>query len=153
MINLRVLTSIVLLVLIALAGNAQSVAARTKIGVGGELIGRVPLLIGTTRISNFGGMLGIGVSGSASILTADGRFYLSLGNFPLDPYLGGGVAIITGGLISLTGFNVIGGIEFSFSQLGLPLTAFGGLNYMSFGRIGAFSLGGVTTHLGVKLEF
>jgi len=159
---------------------------RGEFGVGGKLVGSIPLVIASFDLNQFGGEVGGWIrstgynSGSYSFnmsvayYLANGRFIIPL-NRQLKPYLGAGVigTSVTGSSsggtteISLTGgatgFDLFGGVEFELKSFGLPISIFGGLDYLGFEDVTLtydgesftypIGIGGTSFHVGIKFEF
>lgn len=149
-------------------------------GIGGELLGSLPLLVANMRFGSLGTKLGIGVRDSNPILSIDGKFYLLFKWVPVDLYVGPGLLIgqaeeeappspplPPGSLPSVNevavsqleetttyqiGFDLTAGVEFLLYRYGIPFSLYGGLGYLSLPGEGS-TTGEVGPHLGVRLEF
>ena len=131
----KVFGVLVFVLLAALVSFGQEPEAIEKsafhFGAGAEFIGSVPFFLLGATYQNFGADLGVGMATEAGISIvwyfASGKYYTPLPvlNNVVRPYLGGGViglrlsTSIEGIDItaSVTGVNIMGGIEFSFAPL------------------------------------
>ena len=182
----RIAGGAILVVLFCLLVLPQLAQARQKVGVGGKLVGEIPFLVGSFRLNQFGieaggGMRTTSTSYGTYSYNMTLTYYLFNGKFivPLSdrvlPYIGAGIigasatATASSGFEDIAvsggtnGFDVFGGVEVPFEDYGLPITAFGGMDYLGFEDM-TFSyegqsftypmqLGGISFHVGVKFEF
>lgn len=157
-----------------------------EFGVGAKLVGETPLIIASFDSNQFGIEAG-GWTRSANSsygsysLSMSLTYYLANGRFiiPIDrqikPYVGAGIVGVlatgrsSGGTTDVmvnggaNGYDLFGGLEYELDSHGLPISIFGGANYIGFGDITftydgeSFSypvqIGGTSFHFGVKFEF
>jgi len=151
-----------------------SAVAESHLGIGVKLVaGQVPFVIGSIKSETIGieggiGLTTYGIEGmGVSVLwyLANGKLYFPIGEFPLSPYVGAGMAGVRVSVnyfgieesANIMGFDEVGGLEFSALQYGIPLVLFVGIDYlwMSLGELETYglSLSSFSWHIGARLEF
>ena len=132
-----------------------SCGLQALIGVGFSYTGQVPYGTVIGQWESFGVQAGIGtasrshtqIGGSVTEIwyCANGKYFLTLPVLgeALQPYLGGGIVgliinesmEVAGGTVTISasevGGEVLGGLQYSFASLGLPLVISGGASYMT----------------------
>ena len=132
-----------------------SCGLQALIGVGFTYTGQVPYGTVIGQWESFGVQAGIGtasrshtqIGGSVTEIwyCANGKYFLTLPVLgeALQPYLGGGIVgliinesmEVAGGTVTISasevGGEVLGGLQYSFASLGLPLVISGGASYMT----------------------
>ena len=149
----------VLLTLPVLA-NGTSEIDKSRLGIGVKIMGQTPLLnISLTR-EKIGTDLTLGLwsfyGASLLWLNADVKAYASLSpGGPLRPYIGGGIcgliAAFGGAAASIVGFDLVGGMDFSLSTFGFPITLWAAAGYWFFPSLSI--AGGLYPQFGVRVEF
>ncbi len=140
---------------VALVG-ILSCGLQASIGLGMSYIDGVPFVSVIGQWGSFGAEAGIGtashtytgIGGSFTTIwyCVNGKYFLTLPVLgeALQPYLGGGIIgliasesmVVEGGVATVSastiGGEVLGGLQYSFASLGLPLVISGGASYMTF---------------------
>ena len=136
-----------------------SCGLQALIGVGLSYTGQVPYGTVIGQWGSFGVEAGIGTASRIHTLIggsfteiwycANGKYYITLPVLGegLQPYLGGGIVGViineswleSGGTETLSalvvGGEVLGGLQYSFASLGLPLVVSGGASYMTVAEL------------------
>jgi len=151
--------------------------AQVNIGAGIKFIREVPFLAVNAVWGVFGAEAGMGMTSygylgyNMSLLwyLVNGKAYFSM---PLlRPYLGAGVVGVNATVSALgqtasgsaMGVDVLAGLEFPFDTYGIPLTVFGGLDWLMFGNLTLsypgqtievpIDISGMSFHLGARVDF
>ena len=169
-----------------------SCGLQALIGVGFTYTGQVPYGTVIGQWGSFGVEAGIGtasrshteIGGSFAEIwyCVNGKYFLTLPVLgeALQPYLGGGIVgliinesmEVTGGEVTVTasevGGEILGGLQYSFASLGLPVVVSGGASYMTVaemtvtfvyvdGESGTYTLvlpaGGIGVHFRIHVAF
>ena len=168
-----------------------SCGLQALIGVGFTYTGQVPYGTVIGQWESFGVQAGIGtasrshteIGGSVTEIwyCANGKYFLTLPVLgeALQPYLGGGIVgliinesmEVAGGTVTISasevGGEVLGGLQYSFASLGLPVVISGGASYMTVAEMtvtyvdadgtvtGTIVLpaGGLGVHFGIHVAF
>ena len=136
-----------------------SCGLQALIGVGFSYTGQVPYGTVIGQWGSFGVEAGIGTASRIHTLIGgsfaeiwycvNGKYFLTLPVLgeALQPYLGGGIVgviineswLVTGGTetlsASVVGGEVLGGLQYSFASLGLPVVISGGASYMTVAEL------------------
>ena len=140
--------------------NGISKIDKNRLGLGVKIMGQTPLLnISLTREKS-GTDLTVGLWSfygfSLLWLNGDVKAYASLSpGAPMRPYIGGGIsgliAAFGGAAASVVGFDLIGGMDFSLSTFGFPVTLWAAAGYWFFPSLSI--AGGLYPQFGVRIEF
>jgi len=115
-------------------------------GIGAKFIGSAPLLFVMGKWGSIGAEGGVGVSSGALAFEGHVKYIVRILDDTLGFYIGAGLFGATAGGITISVFEALGGIDFSFYQfLGFPLSTFAGTGWL----IGV----GQTWQFGLRWDF
>jgi len=169
----RLLAALLLIILVV----PLTCYAQITVGGGAKLVGEVPFLIANIIWGPVGAEAGVGMNSSGILgyslsyfwYSANGKVYIFIPS--LRAYLGAGIIGIkvTASVLDQTGsgssigVDVLGGLEFPLGSYGIPLTVFGGIDWLMFSNLTVSIAGqhiefpldvsGLSFHVGIRLEF
>ena len=122
--------------------------SRSGFGLGFKALGQIPMLSAQYRFGAFAFEAGVGLVGGTLAFDALAKICFHLLSDTVQLYGGGGLFGMSGGGLTLFGFEVLAGVELSLHNLGVPISLFGGGDYIAAGGTGVIGY-----HFGARWNF